>query len=54
MYDEIGEGRSADASWPRPGKLPDSREEIEGSGLFEDVIICQFDWEISYDAEQYK
>jgi SAM-dependent methyltransferase len=53
VYEEIGEGLPPDAVWPRPGELPDEREDIVRSGLFEPVTIRQFDWEISYDAESY-
>jgi hypothetical protein len=53
VYDEIGEGL-AEAWVPiRPGRLPDSREEIEASGCFDVVSVCHFDWEISYDAGAY-
>ena len=37
----------------RPGGSPDDRAEIEGSGLFEDVVVRYFDWEISYSTEEY-
>lgn len=53
VYEEIGEGLPKDAAWPRPGALPDSRDEMEQSGLFENVFVRQFDWEISYTAEEY-
>ena len=53
VYDEIGEGLPAGALFDRPGELPGSRAEIEGSGLFTAVEVRQFDWEISYDAEGY-
>jgi SAM-dependent methyltransferase len=53
VYDEIGEGLPEDATWPRPGDLPDDRGEIERSGLFEDVVVRHFDWEVSYSAEEY-
>lgn len=53
VYDEIGEGRPAGSAWRRPGELPDDRAEIERSGLFQDVVVHQFDWEISYDAQAY-
>ncbi len=53
VYEEIGEGRPENATWPRPGDLPDERTEIEQSGLFEDVVVRRFDWEISYDAGEY-
>lgn len=53
VYDEIGEGLPMDAVWPRPGELPDSRHEIEHSGRFTDVVVHQFDWEISYTTDEY-
>lgn len=53
IYDEIGEALGPRAIWPAPGQLPDSTGEILASGLFEDVEVRQFDWEISYDAEGY-
>ncbi len=53
IYDEIGEGSEEDLVRPRPGDLPDEREEIEGSGLFGDVRVHHVDWEVVYDAEGY-
>ena len=53
IYDEIGEGLPGDSVLLRPGELPDERAEIEGTGLFEDVQVRHFDWEISYDADGY-
>ena len=53
VYEEIGEGVPEDALRPRPGELPDDRDEIERTGLFEDVLVRHFDWEIAYDAEAY-
>lgn len=53
VYDEIGEGLPPNASWPRPGELPDSRAEIAASRLFDDVEIRHFDWEVVYHAESY-
>jgi SAM-dependent methyltransferase len=53
VYDEIGEGLPVGAGWPRPGGLPDSRAQIEASGLFDDVVVRQFDWETTYTAEEY-
>ncbi len=53
VYDEIGEGLPDGATWRRPGQLSDSRAEIEGSGLFEDVFVRHFDWEVSYSADEY-
>lgn len=53
VYEEIGEGLPEGVTWPRPGEPPDSRDEIESSGLFEDIVVRHFDWEISYTAEEY-
>jgi SAM-dependent methyltransferase len=53
IYEEIGEGVSADASWPRPGELPDDRQELEASGWFDVVSVVHFDWEVVYDADGY-
>jgi SAM-dependent methyltransferase len=53
LYQEIGEGLPPGAIQPRPGELPDSRAEIEASGLFADVTVRQFDWAVSYTAAEY-
>jgi hypothetical protein len=53
VYDEIGEGLPVDANWPRPGELPDHRDEIEASGLFHDVQVRHYDWQVRHDAESY-
>lgn len=53
VYDELGEGLSENATCPRPGELPDDRGEIERNGLFDHVVVRHFDWEVSYDAEEY-
>ncbi len=53
VYDEIGEGLPAGSAFPRPGELPDDRDEIGASGLFGDIKIRHFDWEVSYDGEGY-
>jgi SAM-dependent methyltransferase len=53
IYDEIGEGLPAGAAFPRPGQVPDDRAEIEGSGLFDEIAVSQFDWELVYDAGGY-
>ena len=54
VYDEIGSPHPpGKPPRPRPGELPDSRAEIEASGLFGDVVTRQFDWEISYPADEY-
>ncbi len=50
IYDELGEPGGVRR---RPGELPDDREEIESSGLFEHVFTRHFDWEVTYDADSY-
>lgn len=52
VYDEIGQGDPF-ALWPPPEELPDSVAEVEASGLFEDVRVRRFDWEIAYRADDY-
>jgi SAM-dependent methyltransferase len=53
VYDEIGEGLPPGTVYARPGETPDRRAEIVATGLFEDVLVRRFDWEVSYDAEAY-
>jgi SAM-dependent methyltransferase len=53
VYDEIGEGLPPATTFARPDELADSRAEIEASGLFTDVTVRRFDWEIRYTAESY-
>jgi SAM-dependent methyltransferase len=53
VYDAIGERLPPGSTYPRPGELPDWRDEIEAGGLFGDTKIRQFDWSVSYDAEGY-
>lgn len=53
VYDEIGEGFPPGTPWPRPGELPDHREEIAASGLFDLVHVRHFDWERRYTADEY-
>jgi len=40
------------AAFP-PGELPDEREQVERSGLFDTMDVFHFDWEIAYDTEGY-
>ena len=47
--DEPAGGRGV----PAAGQAPDESEEIEGSGLFGDVVVLHFDWEVTYDAKGY-
>lgn len=53
VYDEIGEALPDDHIPPRPQELPDQRVEIEASGLFRVIDVCQFDWEVVYDSAAY-
>jgi hypothetical protein len=53
VYQQIGEGLPEGAAYPQPGELPDEREEIERSGLFDNVVVLHFDWEVVYDTQGY-
>lgn len=53
VYDEIGAGLPEGATYSRPGELPDQRENIEISGLFEPVLVRHIDWEVAYDTDGY-
>ena len=53
VYDEINEGMPAGTGFARPDELDDSTAEIEASGLFTDVAVRRFDWEIRYTADAY-
>jgi hypothetical protein len=54
VYDEIGEGLPPGGDhFPAPGELPDERADSEASGLFTDIQVRRFGWEISYSAQEY-
>jgi len=53
VYDEINEGIPPGTGFTRPDELADSTTEIEASGLFTDVAVRRFDWEVRYTAEAY-
>jgi SAM-dependent methyltransferase len=53
VYDSIGEGLPDGWVGLEPESMADSREEIEASGLFGDVAVERFDWEIRYSADSY-
>jgi len=53
VYDDIGESLPLGTQWTRPDKLTDDRVEIEASGLFDEVIVRRYDWEVAYDANGY-
>jgi SAM-dependent methyltransferase len=50
VYDEIGE--SWQGKWPPPPR-PDQVEEVEASGLFRDVGVRRYLWELAYTADEY-
>jgi SAM-dependent methyltransferase len=53
VYDTIGESYGGD--WPPapPEQAPDFADEIERSGLFEDVRVRRYVWERHYSADEY-
>jgi SAM-dependent methyltransferase len=53
VYEAIGEGSRG--AWPPlpPEDMPDARADIERSGLFEDVQVRRYVWDVVYDAEEY-
>jgi SAM-dependent methyltransferase len=53
VYDEIGEGLPEGANFPRPDELADQRAEIEQTDLFTDTAVRHFDWEVTYNADEY-
>jgi SAM-dependent methyltransferase len=53
VYDEIGESLPAGTRFPAPAELPDERAEIAATGLFTDVAVRRFGWEIDYTADEY-
>ena len=53
VYDEIGEGMPDGSVFATPETLGDSKAELEASGLFTEVTVQRFDWEIRYSAESY-
>ncbi len=53
VYDEIGSGMPSGWVSPTPATLADGRAEIEASGLFADVTVRRFDWEVRYTADEY-
>jgi SAM-dependent methyltransferase len=53
VYDEIGEGRTPEHVFQTAETLASFEAEIEASGLFGDIVIRRFDWEIRYTAAEY-
>src|SRR5690606_6142712 len=49
-----GAGKPVDDNfWPRPGELPEHKDEIENSGRFELIHLRHFDWERIYHVDEY-
>jgi len=53
IYDEIGEGIPGGWVFSTAETLDDRAAEIEMSGLFTDVRLRRFGWEMSYTAAEY-
>jgi len=53
VYDEIGEGMPDGDHYPTPETLASRGAEIAATGMFADVAIRRFDWEIRYTADEY-
>ena len=53
VYDEIGSGVPGGGVFATPETLASDEEEVAASGMFTDVVIRRFDWEIRYTAESY-
>jgi SAM-dependent methyltransferase len=51
-YDAIGEGYGKRPP-PAPEEIPDERQAIEGSGLFEHVLVRRYLWAVDYSADSY-
>lgn len=52
-YEAIGEGHRGEWPPPQPEHVPDAADDIEGSGLFEDIHARRYLWEITYTADEY-
>jgi SAM-dependent methyltransferase len=53
VYDEIGEQWEGDWPPPTPEQVADDREEVERTGLFEDVQVRRYVWDRLYTADEY-
>lgn len=53
VYDAIGESRKGE--WPPlpPEEMPTDVAEIEDSGLFDDIRVKRYVWEVRYTADEY-
>jgi SAM-dependent methyltransferase len=53
VYDSIGCGAADGGVFAKPDTLASAEGEITASGLFPDILVRRFDWEISYTADSY-
>lgn len=53
VYEEIGESYAG--PWPPqpPEKIGDDSDEIRTTGLFQEVVVRRYVWEVTYSAEVY-
>ena len=53
VYDAIGSGLPDGHVFARPDTLASAEAEVAASGLFSEISVRRFDWEVSYTAESY-
>jgi SAM-dependent methyltransferase len=53
VYDAIGAGVPDGHVFAKPDTLASAEDEIAASGLFTDIRVQRFDWEVRYTAEGY-
>ncbi len=53
VYDKLGESYGDEWPPPRPELVADDADEIEASGLFEDVHVRRYVWARHYTADEY-
>jgi SAM-dependent methyltransferase len=53
VYDAIGESYGEEWPPPPPEQLPDESDDIQASGLFEDIRVRRYVWELPYTADEY-
>jgi SAM-dependent methyltransferase len=53
VYDAIGAGLPSGHDFATPETLASREDEIAASGLFTDIEVRRFDWEIRYTADSY-
>jgi len=53
VYATIGASSTDGDRPPRPGELRDHTNEISTTGLFDNISVRHFDWEVTYTADEY-